>query len=157
MLLLAQVHALIVVVIQAAKLVVKQQPLANVLFVRILTISLQTSAHLVRTPIVTLALDQELANVLPVLPIITWNQVSVLHAIPENSQLLAQVVAHLVLILDVMFALLPEPQNAQLALPIIIPSLLNVLDVLKVITQLLAQMRSVTVPLVVTPDAQLVL
>jgi len=81
----------------------------------------------------------------------------VLHATPENSQLLAQLVAHLVLILDVMFVLPLELQNAQLAPPIIIPSLLNALDVMKVSSQLLAQMEMMTAQLAVTQDVRLVL
>jgi len=71
MLLLVQLHAVILVVIQAVKLAVKPQPLENVVFVRILTIFLQASAHHVKIPTVTLAPDPELANVLPALPIIT--------------------------------------------------------------------------------------
>jgi hypothetical protein len=71
MLLLVQLHAVILVVIQAVKLVVKPQPLESVLSVKILTISLQTSAHLVRIPTVTLVLDLELANAHLALPITT--------------------------------------------------------------------------------------
>jgi len=71
MLLLVQLHAVAPVVIQAVKLVVKPQLLQNVLSVRILTISLQTSAHPVRIPTVTLALDLELANAHLAKPIIT--------------------------------------------------------------------------------------
>jgi len=71
MLLLVQLHAVVLAVIQAVKLAVKPQPLENVVFVRILSIFLQTSAQHVKIPTVTLVLAQELANVHPVLPIIT--------------------------------------------------------------------------------------
>jgi hypothetical protein len=71
MLLLVRLHALILVVIQAVRLVVKLQPLESVLSVKILTIFLQTSAHPVRIPTVTLALDLELANAHLAKPIIT--------------------------------------------------------------------------------------
>lgn len=63
MLPLVQPHAVVLVVIQAVKLVVKQQPPENVLPVRTLTTSLQASAQLVQIPTVILALVQEVAHV----------------------------------------------------------------------------------------------
>jgi len=59
------------VVMKTVKLVVKPQPLENVLFVTRLSISHPELASLVVMKTVTLALDLELANVLPALPIIT--------------------------------------------------------------------------------------
>jgi hypothetical protein len=116
--LLTQPHANLVVIL-IVKLVVKLQLKENVPSVRKLTIfSLQESAHLVVTQIVTLALALAPENVTPVVPVSTWNPVHVLPVLMVPIQLMVITNVLLVLILTVVNALSKELASVPLVKPV---------------------------------------